>query len=234
MIALRTQQVLMEETGVTNVVDPLGGSWFVETLTDQVEAEAEKLFDENQGARWRRHDDGRHLARHRKRLVQRPDRRRCLPPAGRGRVGERRVVGVNVLHRGVRPALEVMRVSHEVEREQSPLWVPGVRRAIKRRSMHRCRLCSRLRAPTAIWCRRCSTPPAPKPPSARSAACSSPSGGDTPKRPRGEPPAHAITVRQTGRMTLGDLARGRSMPVNQLPLTACRSSAALFSARRIT
>src|SRR5690606_10327752 len=44
-IALRTQQVIMEETGVTNVADPLGGSWYVEALTDQLEAEAEKIFD---------------------------------------------------------------------------------------------------------------------------------------------------------------------------------------------
>src|SRR3954466_2416041 len=44
-IALRTQQVLMEETGVVNVADPLGGSWFVEALTDQVEAEANAIFD---------------------------------------------------------------------------------------------------------------------------------------------------------------------------------------------
>ena len=44
-IALRTQQVLMEETGVTNVADPLGGSWYVEALTDQIEAEAERIFD---------------------------------------------------------------------------------------------------------------------------------------------------------------------------------------------
>src|SRR5471030_2307198 len=43
-IALRTQQVLMEETGVTNVADPLGGSWYVEALTDEIEAEAEKIF----------------------------------------------------------------------------------------------------------------------------------------------------------------------------------------------
>ena len=60
--------------------------------------------------------------------------------------------------------------------------------------------------PAATQCRRCSTPSVPKRRSARSAACSSPSGGVTPKPPRGEPPAHAITVRQTGRMTLG--ARG--------------------------
>ena len=40
MIALRTQQVLAEETGIDNVVDPLGGSYFVEALTNKVEREA--------------------------------------------------------------------------------------------------------------------------------------------------------------------------------------------------
>ena len=39
-VALRTQQILAHETGVTRVVDPLGGSWFIEALTDQIEAEA--------------------------------------------------------------------------------------------------------------------------------------------------------------------------------------------------
>ncbi|HUF27668.1 MAG TPA: methylmalonyl-CoA mutase family protein [Gemmatimonadaceae bacterium] len=43
-VALRTQQVLAYETGVPNVIDPLGGSYYVETLTDQLEAEAEQLF----------------------------------------------------------------------------------------------------------------------------------------------------------------------------------------------
>jgi methylmalonyl-CoA mutase, N-terminal domain len=43
-IALRTQQVIAFETGVTNVIDPLGGSWFVEELTDRIEAEAEAYF----------------------------------------------------------------------------------------------------------------------------------------------------------------------------------------------
>jgi methylmalonyl-CoA mutase N-terminal domain/subunit len=42
--ALRTQQVLMDETGAGNVADPLGGSWYVEALTDRMEAEAEKIF----------------------------------------------------------------------------------------------------------------------------------------------------------------------------------------------
>ncbi len=43
-IALRTQQVLAHETGVANVADPLGGSWFVESLTDQIERQAEEIF----------------------------------------------------------------------------------------------------------------------------------------------------------------------------------------------
>src|SRR6266699_512207 len=43
-IAVRTQQVIMEEAGVVNVADPLGGSWYVEALTDRLEAEAEEIF----------------------------------------------------------------------------------------------------------------------------------------------------------------------------------------------
>ena len=43
-VALRTQQVIAEETGVTNVIDPLGGSWFVESLTDEIERQAEAYF----------------------------------------------------------------------------------------------------------------------------------------------------------------------------------------------
>src|SRR5208282_1858635 len=44
-LALRTQQVLAYETGVTNTVDPLGGSYFIETLTKQMEKGAEAYFD---------------------------------------------------------------------------------------------------------------------------------------------------------------------------------------------
>ncbi len=43
-IALRTQQIIAHETNVTSVADPLGGSWFVEALTDEMEREAEILF----------------------------------------------------------------------------------------------------------------------------------------------------------------------------------------------
>jgi methylmalonyl-CoA mutase N-terminal domain/subunit len=45
-VALRTQQVLAYETGVPNVLDPLGGSYYVEALTDQLEREAEAMFAE--------------------------------------------------------------------------------------------------------------------------------------------------------------------------------------------
>jgi len=43
-IALRTQQVIAYETGVTNVIDPLGGSYYVESLTDRMEGRAEEYF----------------------------------------------------------------------------------------------------------------------------------------------------------------------------------------------
>ena len=45
-IALRTQQIIAYETGVTNAIDPLGGSYLVESLTNQMEEEAEKYFAE--------------------------------------------------------------------------------------------------------------------------------------------------------------------------------------------
>ncbi len=43
-IALRTQQVIAHETGVTSVADPLGGSYFIENLTDEIEHQAEQIF----------------------------------------------------------------------------------------------------------------------------------------------------------------------------------------------
>jgi methylmalonyl-CoA mutase N-terminal domain/subunit len=43
-VALRTQQIIAHETGVTNTIDPLGGSYFVEALTDRLEAEAYEYF----------------------------------------------------------------------------------------------------------------------------------------------------------------------------------------------
>ena len=46
LIALRTQQVIAYETGVANTVDPLAGSYFIESMTDKMEAEAEEIFSE--------------------------------------------------------------------------------------------------------------------------------------------------------------------------------------------
>ncbi len=45
-IALRTQQLIAYETGVVNTVDPLGGSYFIESLTQKMEDQAEKIFSE--------------------------------------------------------------------------------------------------------------------------------------------------------------------------------------------
>ena len=56
-VALRTQQILAHETGVTRVADPLGGSWFVEALTDRMERDALAMIgeiDEMGGGPWRR------------------------------------------------------------------------------------------------------------------------------------------------------------------------------------
>ena len=48
-VSLRTQQILEHETGITNVVDPLGGSYYVEWLTDKLEEEAQKVIDKIEG-----------------------------------------------------------------------------------------------------------------------------------------------------------------------------------------
>ena len=43
--ALRTQQIIAYESGVTNTIDPLGGSWYIESMTDQIEKEAEEYIN---------------------------------------------------------------------------------------------------------------------------------------------------------------------------------------------
>ena len=123
-IALRTQQVIMEETGVANVADPLGGSWYVEALTDRIEAEAEAIF-----ARIREH--GRRTG-----TIDRPGILRGIEDGWfmaeiaeaafayqqALEKGDKKVVGVNVHTDDRRGALEILRVSHEVEREQPACW----------------------------------------------------------------------------------------------------------------
>ncbi|GIH27055.1 methylmalonyl-CoA mutase [Acrocarpospora phusangensis] len=116
-IALRTQQVIMEETEVVNVVDPLGGSWYVEALTDRLEAEAEEIFtkirdmgtgDITSGL-LRGIEDGWFMAEIAEAAF---DYQRQLEK------GEKRVVGVNCHTGTTEQPLEILRVSHEVEAEQ--------------------------------------------------------------------------------------------------------------------
>ena len=85
-IALRTQQIIADETGVALVADPLGGSAYVEWMTDELERQAEEVF-----ARLRDAGDGSMLEGvlrgHRRRLVRRRDRRCRVPLRIRHLVG---------------------------------------------------------------------------------------------------------------------------------------------------
>ncbi len=118
-IALRTQQVIMEETGVANVTDPLGGSWYVEELTDRIEEEAERIFARIKdmspdgsmtGGILRGIEEGWFMAEiadaaftYQQQLEK----------------GEKKIVGVNCHTGSTDEPLEILRVSHEVEREQN-------------------------------------------------------------------------------------------------------------------
>jgi methylmalonyl-CoA mutase, N-terminal domain len=118
-IALRTQQVLLEETGVVNVADPLGGSWYVEELTDRLEAEAETIFASirtmsSDGTMvtgiLRGIEDGWFMAE----IAESAFRyQQALEK------GDKSVVGVNVHVETVETPLEILRVSAEVEQEQN-------------------------------------------------------------------------------------------------------------------
>jgi methylmalonyl-CoA mutase, N-terminal domain len=124
-IALRTQQVLADETGIVNVADPLGGSWFIEELTDRLEAEAEATFSKiiemgELGGRaspigpitsglllgieegWFTGQIADAAFRYQTQLEK----------------GEKVIVGVNAHTTTVTGELEILRVSHEVELEQ--------------------------------------------------------------------------------------------------------------------
>src|ERR1700691_1941523 len=117
-IALRTQQVIMEETGVTNVADPLGGSWYLESLTDRLEAEAEGIF-----AKIREMSRDGTMTAGILRGIEEGWFMAEIAEAAFGyqqklEKGDKRVVGVNCLTETVGEPVEIMRVSHEVEREQ--------------------------------------------------------------------------------------------------------------------
>src|SRR6476661_4777145 len=95
--ALRTQQVIMEETGVTNVSDPLGGSWYVEALTDGI------LQGIENG--WFTGEIAEAAFGYQQKLEK----------------GEKKIVGVNAHTGTVAQPLEILRISPEVEREQVKL-----------------------------------------------------------------------------------------------------------------
>lgn len=131
-IALRTQQVLMEETGITNVADPLGGSWYVEALTDKIEAEAEKIFaqirDLGEAGAPRdadgnvRHDVGPMTSGLLRGIEEAWFTGNIADSAFRYQQAlerkDKRIVGVNAHMETNAKPLEILRISHEVERDQ--------------------------------------------------------------------------------------------------------------------
>ena len=119
-IALRTQQVIAEETGVMNVADPLGGSWYVEALTDELERQAEEIFAriKDMGTDGtmtsgilRGIEDGWFTGEIAEAAFV---YQRALEK------GEKKVVGVNTLAGSVdaHDKLDILRVSHQVEIDQ--------------------------------------------------------------------------------------------------------------------
>jgi len=110
-IALRTQQILAYETGVPNVVDPLGGSYYVEALTDGMEREAEGLFAEieAQGGVVRAIETG---------WFQRQIAHSSMRFQAEVEQGRRTVVGVNDFVEEAEAPVEILKVGNEAEQTQ--------------------------------------------------------------------------------------------------------------------
>jgi len=119
-IALRTQQVISEESGVTDTIDPLGGSWYVESLTDELETRAVALMNEVEelGGMIPAIDQG---------FPQSQIERSAWEYQKAIERGDQNVIGVNVHVEGDGPAPEVFRVDPSLEREQTAAL--AVRRA---------------------------------------------------------------------------------------------------------
>jgi methylmalonyl-CoA mutase N-terminal domain/subunit len=120
-IALRTQQVIMEETGVMNVADPLGGSWYVEALTDELERQAEEIF-----ARIREMGTDGSMTSGILRGIEDGWFTGEIAEAAfvyqrALEKGDKKVVGVNTLTGSVdaHDKLDILRVSHQVEKDQN-------------------------------------------------------------------------------------------------------------------
>jgi methylmalonyl-CoA mutase N-terminal domain/subunit len=110
-LALRTQQVLMHEAGTTDTADPLGGSWFIEALTDELEAAANELIehiDEIGGA----------VAAIERGWVQEQIEESAFRWQSDVESGERVIVGVNRFAEAEQEQVELQRVDPAAERRQ--------------------------------------------------------------------------------------------------------------------
>jgi methylmalonyl-CoA mutase N-terminal domain/subunit len=116
-LALRTQQVIAEETGVADTIDPLGGSWYVEQLTDRIEAEAEEIF-----ATIDRKGSGSMLAGVLAGIEEGWFQGRLSDSAyeheKKVTAGERGIVGVNRYVKQDEDAIAILRISEEIEASQ--------------------------------------------------------------------------------------------------------------------
>lgn len=127
-IALRTQQVIMEETGVANVADPLGGSWYVEALTDRIETAAEQIFAKIRELAAQAYPSGDHPIGEMTSGILRGIEDGYFTGQSADAAfayqialdrGDKKMVGVNTLTGGVGEDLKILRISGEVEKEQS-------------------------------------------------------------------------------------------------------------------
>jgi methylmalonyl-CoA mutase, N-terminal domain len=110
-IALRTQQIIAHETGVTSTIDPLGGSYFVESLTDAMEAAAYDYF--------RRIDElGGMVEAVKQNFCQREIADASYELQGRIDHGDRIVVGVNKYTEGDDGTTNLLRIDPALERKQ--------------------------------------------------------------------------------------------------------------------
>ncbi len=112
LLALRTQQIIADESGVTSVVDPLGGAPFIEALTDQVEARARELIAEIDRL-------GGAAAAIEAGYYQREIHRAAWQMQRAIESGSRVVVGVNKYRVDAPAAEATFRVSDEVQRAQT-------------------------------------------------------------------------------------------------------------------
>ncbi len=111
-VALRTQQILAHETGVHRTVDPLAGSYFVESLTDQMESDANNIIEEIDGLGGV--VKGIHKGYFRRSIAEASYRFGQEMEAG-----DRIVVGVNAYTAGNEDAqVELLQISHDVETNQ--------------------------------------------------------------------------------------------------------------------